>query len=260
MSERVGKSRFWDDLWTRYSKAPSIAFCRVPELEYAASLDVSRRVLDHSCGDGVFSSLAWPQKQLTAGCDIDAQAIERAKKSNIYQRVDVCDVSKHLPYEDASFDLVFNNSALEHVADVDAVLIEVARILAPGGSFVFNVLNHRYFTWWPLGEDAKQLYRDRQPFYHALSFEEWSDHLGRAGLVVASVKGYFDRQAARQLARLDYAFSSYYLAQQSSQLVQWYLKYPRLAIRVWKAWLSHYKWQTAPDTGAGYFVKVTHAR
>ena len=62
--EKVGTSRFWSLLWTRSTLAPSVALCRVPELEYAATLDVTGRVLDHCCGDGMFASLAWPEPQV----------------------------------------------------------------------------------------------------------------------------------------------------------------------------------------------------
>ncbi len=37
------------------------------------------------------------------------------------------------PFTDAAFDLVVNNQVMEHVADLDAVVAEIARILKPGG-------------------------------------------------------------------------------------------------------------------------------
>ena len=132
---KVETSRFWSLLWTRYTLAPSVALCRVPELEYAATLDVTGRVLDHCCGDGMFASFAWPDRRVSAGCDVHANSIAAARSLGIYSRLDGCDASKRLPYEDDAFDLVFNNSALEHIKDVDAALFEVSRVLADGGFF-----------------------------------------------------------------------------------------------------------------------------
>lgn len=255
-SSTIGESRFWRPLWAQYAASPSIALCRVPELEYASTLPVAGAVLDHCCGDGRFAALAWPGQTLRAGCDISAASVEQAAQRNIYARLDVCDVSQRLPYDDGVFDLVFNNSALEHIADLDATLAEIARVLAPGGTLAFNVLNHRYFEWWPLGENDKTGYQQWQPFYHALTREEWTLRLAAAGLRLISVEGYFDRKAARVLARLDCAFSGRYLAQRPSALVAWYQRAPRLMRRYWLWQLASLRWKTGPDEGAGYFIKA----
>jgi len=259
MSETIGESRFWNELWTNYHVAPSIAFCRVPELEYASQLDVSGRVLDHCCGDGRFASLAWPGKTLTAGCDFDKGSIDLANQRKIYGRTDVADVSVNLPYEDGSFDLVFDNSALEHVKDVDAALREVARVLAPDGTFAFNVLNNRYFEWWPLDENSKKAYRDWQPFYHAWSLQEWRDHLAQARLKVVAVQGYFNTASAQALAQLDCEFSGHFISKRPSKLVQRYQKWPLIFKRYWRKRLENLTWETASDEGAGYFIKAVHA-
>lgn len=254
--DTVGASRFWKDLWANYAAAPSIAFCRVPELEYAARLQRTGRMLDHCCGDGRFAALAWPGATIDAGCDIDAPSVQAAEQRRLYLRTDVCDVSAHLPYADGAFDLVFDNSAIEHVRDVDAALAEVARVLASGGRFAFNVLNHRYFEWWPLDEAARQGYREWQPFYHAWSLDEWRVHLERVGLKITSVEGYFDRAAAQMLALLDCEFSGHYLRKRPSRLVRWYFRFPRLAQAYWRRRLARLQWRTAPDEGAGYFIEA----
>ncbi len=259
MSKRISDSRFWEPLWRYYAVAPSMAFCRIPELEYAATLNVSGRVLDHCCGDGYFASLAWPGKIITSGCDFSAVSIERAAARKIYSRLDVCDVSQRLPYDDGVFDLVFDNSAVEHVPNLDAVLREVDRVLAPNGVFAFNVLNHRYFEWWPLDQTAKQGYQNWQPFYHALNLETWTERLNAAGLRVVEVQGYFERKAARELALLDCEFSGVSLAQRPSKLVRHYRQWSVLSQFYWKLRLARATWDAEPDTGAGYFIKAVHA-
>jgi SAM-dependent methyltransferase len=258
MSGTIGESRFWRALWKRYYMAPSIALCRVPELEYASRLESAGGVLDHGCGDGHFAALAWPGKTVTAGCDIDEAAVARARKLGIHQCLDVCDVTQRLPYEAESFDLIFNNSAIEHVKDLDAALAEVGRVLSPGGTFVFNVLNHRYFEWWPLASAEAEAYRQWQPFYHALSLSEWEQRLSAAGLTVVAVDGYFDQQAARELAYLDHAFSGMYIAQRRHPLVWWYRYLPPLWM-YWRRRLSRLNWRTGPDAGAGYSIQAVHA-
>ena len=44
-----------------------------------------------------------------------------------------------LPYEDASFDLVFSFSVFEHLHDYPRALAEVARVLRPGGLFLLGM-------------------------------------------------------------------------------------------------------------------------
>jgi len=252
----IAKSRFWRPLWRAYPRAPSITLCRIPELEYASGLNVTGRVLDHCCGDGIFASLAWPGRCVTAGCDQSQHAVERARRSGMYGRVDVCDASERLPYRDDSFDLVFDNSALEHIQNLDAALREVSRVLQPGGMFAFNVLNHRYFEWWPLDEASMKGYRSWQPFYHALTSDEWKQRLARANLSVISVEGYFDRQASQALALLDCEFSGVYNAQRRSGLVWWYLHALPILRWYWRRRLSRLKWKTETESGAGYFIRA----
>jgi len=256
MDDQLGKSKFWDALWRQYALSPSVSLCRVPELEFASRLSLKGNVLDHCCGDGFFASLAWPGKIVTAGCDIRRAAIEKARSRAIYSRCDVCDAAKHLPYEDGMFGLVFSNSALEHISDLDSALAEIARVLRPDGIFAFNVLNHRYFEWWPLGEPAKASYRKWQPFIHALNLEQWRECLGRVGLQIISIEGYLDRKAARELAMLDYKFSGTYLAGRHSVLVWSYRVFWPLLIPYWRRRLSLLRWRTEPDAGVGYSFKA----
>jgi SAM-dependent methyltransferase len=52
---------------------------------------------------------------------------------------------EHLPYPDASFDGIACLDVLEHVADVEAVLMEMYRVLVPGGVILTTVPNRRAF-------------------------------------------------------------------------------------------------------------------
>jgi SAM-dependent methyltransferase len=256
MGDRVKDSRFWNDLWDAYSHVPSVALCRVPELEYASTLDVACRVLDHCCGDGLFSTMAWPGRTLAAGCDIDARAVEKAGKLGHYQSLESCDASRRLPFEDSSFDLVFNNSGLEHIADLNAALAQVARVLRPSGTFAFSVLNARYFEWWPLSDEARECYREIQPFHHALPLSVWTEHLESAGFRLVTAQGYFDRKAAQQLARLDYSFSQFHISGQNSVVVRMHQAAPRLTGAYWRRKLGSLVWSVPADAAAGYFIKA----
>ena len=256
---KIAQSSYWSTLWKHYTAAPSVALCRVPELEYAASLNARGNFLDHCCGDGYFASLAWKQERIFAGCDISEISIALAEKIGIYGRLDICDASISLPYEAETFDVVFNNSALEHIYDLDSALLEISRVLRPGGILALNVLNHRYFEWWPLDDRSKQVYRDWQPFYHALSIEEWKQRLSKAGLELFDHKGYFDREISQRFAKLDYLFSGYYIRGLNFWYVKMYLRLNSLISSILKRQLEGLDWKTDPDAGAGYFIRAVRS-
>jgi 2-polyprenyl-6-hydroxyphenyl methylase/3-demethylubiquinone-9 3-methyltransferase len=50
-------------------------------------------------------------------------------------------VGEALPYDDAGFDAAVCVDVLEHVTDLHRVLSEVARVLRPGGLFLFDTIN-----------------------------------------------------------------------------------------------------------------------
>jgi SAM-dependent methyltransferase len=52
--------------------------------------------------------------------------------------------AEELPFEDASFDLVFGHAVLHHIPDLDQAFAEFARVLAPGGTIVFAGEPSRY--------------------------------------------------------------------------------------------------------------------
>jgi SAM-dependent methyltransferase len=52
--------------------------------------------------------------------------------------------AEQLPFEDASFDLVFGHAVLHHIPDLERAFGEFARVLAPGGTVVFAGEPSRY--------------------------------------------------------------------------------------------------------------------
>ncbi|OQS12809.1 3-demethylubiquinone-9 3-O-methyltransferase [Nocardia donostiensis] len=50
-------------------------------------------------------------------------------------------VGEHLPVEDATFDVVYCCDVLEHVADLGKTIGETARVLKPGGLYLFDTVN-----------------------------------------------------------------------------------------------------------------------
>lgn len=95
------------------------------------------RVLDAGCGWTLpFARQLASQVREVVGVDlgIDFEPPEpnvRAVQGNL----------ERMPLESASFDLVMSRSVLEHLDHPDAVFLEIARVLKPGGHFVFLIPN-----------------------------------------------------------------------------------------------------------------------
>ncbi len=61
------------------------------------------------------------------------------KEQNLDHLIEVVDGNfETLPYDDESFDVVWSEDAILHSGEKDRVISEVARVLKPGGDFVFT--------------------------------------------------------------------------------------------------------------------------
>jgi phosphoethanolamine N-methyltransferase len=96
-----------------------------------------KEVLDLGCGTGGITRFlaATYRPARVVGIDVDAGLIARAGKAagelgNVaFQTV----APGPLPFADGSFDVVFSKDAMVHIADKEALFVDVFRILRPGG-------------------------------------------------------------------------------------------------------------------------------
>jgi 2-polyprenyl-6-hydroxyphenyl methylase/3-demethylubiquinone-9 3-methyltransferase len=103
-----------------------------------------KAVLDLGCAGGFMAEALDDRGATVTGIDPAAEAIAaadaHARGAGRAIRYDV-GVGEALPYGDAAFDAVVCVDVLEHVADLDKVLGQVARVLRPGGVFLFDTIN-----------------------------------------------------------------------------------------------------------------------
>jgi len=101
-------------------------------------------VLDLGCAGGFMAEAMAARGANVTGIDPATQAIEaaRAHARAVGLRIayDV-GVGEALPYAAAGFDAVVCVDVLEHVSDLNQVLSEVARVLRPGGLFLYDTIN-----------------------------------------------------------------------------------------------------------------------
>ena len=116
------------------------AALEVPMLVRTLALPRGGRVLEIGCGRGValpvLARLLRPS--LLVGLDVDSAllgaAAERLAAFGVTADLVHGDV-RHLPFPDASFDLVVDFGTCYHIADAAAALREVARVLDADGLF-----------------------------------------------------------------------------------------------------------------------------
>ena len=101
-------------------------------------------VLDLGCAGGFMAEAMAARGANVTGIDPAAEAIaaarSHARAGGLHIGYDI-GVGEELPYCDATFDAVICVDVLEHVRDLGRVLAEVARVLRPGGLFLFDTIN-----------------------------------------------------------------------------------------------------------------------
>ncbi|KIT16749.1 bifunctional 2-polyprenyl-6-hydroxyphenol methylase/3-demethylubiquinol 3-O-methyltransferase UbiG [Jannaschia aquimarina] len=103
-----------------------------------------KAVLDLGCAGGFLAEALDERGARVTGIDPAEEAIRAARTHADQEGRDIhYDVGfgESLPYVDASFDAVACVDVLEHVNDLYQVLREVARVLKPGGVFLYDTIN-----------------------------------------------------------------------------------------------------------------------
>ena len=103
-----------------------------------------KKVLDVGCGAGTDLARFARGGAIVTGVDLSSSAIALAKQ-NFAQQGLAADLreadGEKLPFEDGAFDLVFAHGVVQYTAHDQALVDECRRVLAPGGTAVFQVYN-----------------------------------------------------------------------------------------------------------------------
>jgi len=185
------------------------ALLRAVEARFYRDIQLPVPVLDLGCGDGHFASLAF-DKPLSVGLDPWWGPIQEAEEWKSYQHL-VCGEGAKMPFSNDHFSSAVSNSVLEHIPDLEPVLIETARVLKPGAPFIFCVPNHRFLKSLSLGQTLDRiklnglgnLYRGFfnriSRHHHCDSPEVWRERLRKFGFIIVDWWHYFPPKALHTL-------------------------------------------------------------
>lgn len=199
-----------DYLWFHLRELPYFrALLRAVEARFYDDIHLPGPTLDIGCGDGHFAFAAFDHP-VYAGLDPELQSLRTAQGYKSY-RLLIQANGNNIPFPDEYFASAISNSVLEHIPQVEQVIEEVARVLKPGGLFVFCVPNHNFLDTLsigqfldrvklhPLGEYYRSFFNRISRHHHCDPPEKWESRLELAGFQLEKWWHYFSPEALHVL-------------------------------------------------------------
>lgn len=107
----------------------------------------NKKVLDVACGEGYGVHLMASEALSVVGADIDNRTIEHANKKYSKDNVQFVQASgQFLPFADDNFDVVISFETIEHVAEQEKLLEEIARVLTRTGLLIISTPNEAVYS------------------------------------------------------------------------------------------------------------------
>jgi ubiquinone/menaquinone biosynthesis C-methylase UbiE len=150
--KRTTAARTHFDRWSEtYEHDSAARWLREVQTQALAALALTDTdvLLDVGCGTGAAVRDAAPNITRAVGFDLSpgmiAQARERARASGIENvEFELGDVSGRLPFADGTFTALVCTTAFHHFPRPQDTIVEMARVLAPGGRLVIADSNRRH--------------------------------------------------------------------------------------------------------------------
>ncbi len=181
----------WDSIWKEKKHVTDFSIRWNGFLTKAAlGLKAGARVLEAGCGSGEGIAVLAKNGNTTVGLDISGEALARTR---IFKAVHTVQGDNfYLPFQDDTFDLVFNSGVIEHFPYPNNVrqLKEMARVTKRGGKLIINVPNA--LCLWYLAVKKFLMTVGKWQFGYEEGYTPWrlKKAAGEAGLSVVDLTGF----------------------------------------------------------------------
>jgi ubiquinone/menaquinone biosynthesis C-methylase UbiE len=189
---------------------PSTALWRAVEIrciyDTLSEIAVKAPILDLGCGAGQVFAKIFSQKCMNIGLDLSKSDLRQAKRIAAYDGLVIGD-ARALPFREGFFKMVFSNSVIEHIPNVDKVLQEIFRILEREGVLIFTVPSEQFgdflffyvlFKKLFLKKTAQWYRKKRNALlnhYNCFDAVTWRLKIERTGLTAVVFKYYLSKSA-----------------------------------------------------------------
>ncbi|HLX58966.1 MAG TPA: bifunctional 2-polyprenyl-6-hydroxyphenol methylase/3-demethylubiquinol 3-O-methyltransferase UbiG [Ktedonobacteraceae bacterium] len=165
-----------------------------------------QEILEVGCGGGLICEHLARRRAVMVGLDPSAGALSAASAHaqemglghNIHY---VQGFAEQMPFADSSFSAIVCLDVLEHVQDLKATIAEIARVLAPGGVFVFDTINRTLLAravliWYGERFSSGGLKPGIHNYHQFIKPAELSTLITTCGLQVRELTGFMPRRFA----------------------------------------------------------------
>lgn len=131
--------------WAHFAPLEAITTPAAARLVKHAGLRAGQRVLDVACGTGVVAITAARLGARVTGLDLTPELLQRARENSRIANVQIDwheGDAEQLPFDDATFDVVFSQYGHMFAPRPDVAVAEMLRVLKPRGTIAFS-------TWPP---------------------------------------------------------------------------------------------------------------
>jgi len=161
-----------------------------------------KSILDFGCGDGFFAETIFGKNTIDIGLDVPTSRMKVAQKNNVYKKT-ISYEGTCIPLESSSIQSIISNCVFEHIPHIETSLVEMNRILKPGGYLITSVMCS---TWSEnlrgrkfLGLPYVQWFNRMQEHNSLLSKKQWNKLFEGTGFDIVASEDYLYEQASKMV-------------------------------------------------------------